>query len=945
MQNLENVGGLCMSQINRKYNFQDETRTIANQIDEELDQLVGSYNAQDLVISDHINKIVDPNSNDATRDKHVSDLDIKSIKDQISNVSSGGLDLRYYTKPEIDSLTGQLNSLNTNDKSNLVNAINEVNSLNSFTGATYVLELTKWAVKNDGTDAVNTTKGINDAMAWAVQNGYTEVVLPKGTYLIDESNPIEPQSHLTLNLNGSSLKIRTNSSTDYSVIKFQRNQVYSRITNGKIIGDRIAHDYSSGGTHEGGYGIQIGSFTPVANGGNNAKYITLDNLDIYDFTGDSIALCSTFGQISPFPTALASSWEQGDIDPNNGNLITSSSKIRSTLNFSMTQPLIVKYGYFGLYGNGFGALGSDITCDYYNVIFYKADHSFISSKTLVQFFDEVEVPTDASYAKVVLHQSTVPASANCLINVRVPTFPQYVHIKNCDLHHSRRLGISLNGAKNVYIEGNSIHHIGGNGSVLGTDPQGGIDIEDGYDLNQFIHIHKNNFHDNEKYNIIAVNGKCIYITNNTLLKINNQAYVSLAINGGVDRAIVSGNTIRHSKVVISGECQFNHNHVYGTQVTTSSLYATKPINIGDSTFYNCKFVLDTPFAYLVSINNCRFMNDADKLNSLSGSLNWSIEYKNQPQQFSNCIFEGKDVQYFSYVPNNTTKQYWIFENCLFKGIPLPMMGRLVNCVGNNALLGTNYSSSTGLTTDVLELYNCKFISSDSNNILLTINNLKSFRMENCYIEKTSGWVLKIQNVGSDVTVKNNTIKVVNDTLPRAIITLDSSFTGSQISITNNFIYSTNNTQVGIENQVTNKPQIVITENILRKATLKINGSEILKNNIIDGIIDPYYQVTTEPNGLYYAKGQVLFNSNPTSGGYIGWVCTTAGTANKTAWAPSTPYPLNALVNANSKVYKCTVAGTSGSIAPSHTIGTATDGTVTWQYVDTLAVFKQFGAIS
>ncbi|WP_430509946.1 right-handed parallel beta-helix repeat-containing protein [Gottfriedia solisilvae] len=931
-----------MSQINRKYNFQDETRAIANQLDEELDQLVESYNAQDLMVSNHISQIVDPSSNDATRDKHVSDLDIKSINDQIHNVSSGGLDLRYYTKPEIDEVTGQLNTLNTNDKSNLVNAINEVNSLN--TAATYVLDLSKWVVKNDGTDAINTTKGINDAMAWAVQNGYTEIVLPKGTYLIDENSPIEPQSNLTLNLNGSTLKIRTNSNSDYSVIKFQRNQVYSRITNGKIIGDRNAHDYSSGTTHEGGYGIQIGSFTPTANGGSNAKYITLDNLEIYDFTGDSIALCSTFGQISPFPTALASSWEQGDIDPSNGNLIASTSKIRSTLNISMTQPLIVKYGYFGLYGNGFGSLGSDITCDYYNVIFYKVDHSFISSKTLVQFFDEIEVPLDASYAKVVLHQSTVPASANCLINVRVPTFPQHVQVKKCDLHHSRRLGISVNGAKNIYIESNAIHHIGGNGTVLGTDPQGGIDIEDGYDLNQFIHIHKNNFHDNEKYNIIVVNGKCIYITNNTLLKLNNQAYVSLAINGGVDRAIVTGNTIRHGKVVISGECQFNNNHVYGTQVNAASVYATKPINIADSTFYNCKFVLDTPFAFLISIDNCRFVNDADKLNSLSGSLNWSIEYKNQPQKFSNCIFEGKDVQYFSYIPNNTTKQHWMFENCLFKGIPIPMMGRLVNCVGDGALLGTNYSSSTGLTTDVLELYNCKFISSDSNNILLTINNLKSFRMEQCYIEKTSGWVLKIQNVGSDVVVKNNTIKVVNDTLPRSIVTLDSSFTGSQISLTNNFIYSTNNPQVGIDNQTTNRPQIVIADNIFKKTTLKINGSEVMKNNIIDGAIDPYYKVTTEPNALYYTKGQVLYNSNPTSGGYVGWICTTAGTANKTAWAPATSYPLNALVNANSKVYKCIVAGTSGAIAPSHTTGTALDGTVTWQYVDVLAVFKQFGAI-
>jgi hypothetical protein len=62
-------------------------------------------------------------------------------------------------------------------------------------------------------------------------------------------------------------------------------------------------------------------------------------------------------------------------------------------------------------------------------------------------------------------------------------------------------------------------------------------------------------------------------------------------------------------------------------------------------------------------------------------------------------------------------------------------------------------------------------------------------------------------------------------------------------------------------------------------------------------------------------------------------------------AATTAYTLGQLVNANSKVYQCTVAGTSGSTSPSHTSGIATDGTVTWQYINTLAVLKTFGLIS
>jgi hypothetical protein len=55
--------------------------------------------------------------------------------------------------------------------------------------SSYVLELNRWNVKNDQTDAVNTSKGINDALVWASQQGFTEVALLKGIYLIDENNP------------------------------------------------------------------------------------------------------------------------------------------------------------------------------------------------------------------------------------------------------------------------------------------------------------------------------------------------------------------------------------------------------------------------------------------------------------------------------------------------------------------------------------------------------------------------------------------------------------------------------------------------------------------------------------------------------------------------------------------------------------------------------------
>lgn len=53
-----------------------------------------------------------------------------------------------------------------------------------------------------------------------------------------------------------------------------------------------------------------------------------------------------------------------------------------------------------------------------------------------------------------------------------------------------------------------------------------------------------------------------------------------------------------------------------------------------------------------------------------------------------------------------------------------------------------------------------------------------------------------------------------------------------------------------------------------------------------------------------------------------------------AWAQSKPYAVGQQVHANGNVYRATVAGTSAGTGtgPSNTSGTATDGGVTWQFV-------------
>ena len=115
-------------------------------------------------------------------------------------------------------------------------------------------------------------------------------------------------------------------------------------------------------------------------------------------------------------------------------------------------------------------------------------------------------------------------------------------------------------------------------------------------------------------------------------------------------------------------------------------------------------------------------------------------------------------------------------------------------------------------------------------------------------------------------------------------------------------------------------------------------NSLLKNMYADNITN----VAT--NTLLYNKGDTVNCTDPIArSGILKWVCTTAGYYNTAAWAASTAYAVNAYVNANGKVYKCTVAGISGATAPSHTSGTAADGAATWEYVGILAVFTAYGA--
>src|SRR5690625_2225657 len=192
----------------------------------------------------------------------------------------------------------------------------------------YELELARWNVSNNGTRPNETTKGINDALKWAKENGYTTFLIPDGTYSIAEGNK-ENDHHARINMlsdmifsmsDNTILQKEPNGYEEYSVLNVGAGVKNVVIQGGTLIGDREQHNYSgkssdsSAGTHEWGHGISIV-------GGKN---ITVDGVKIKEFTGDGIYIGgSTIGGAKITENIL----ENGSLDES-GNPINQEGKIR-----------------------------------------------------------------------------------------------------------------------------------------------------------------------------------------------------------------------------------------------------------------------------------------------------------------------------------------------------------------------------------------------------------------------------------------------------------------------------------------------------------------------------------------------------------------------------------------------------------------------------------------
>lgn len=550
----------------------------------------------------------------------------------------------------------------------------------------YTIELEKFNINNENVNATETTKGINEALIYAKENGYKKVVLPKGHYAIDTSvkNPIvltdgtnkwthnrqgiSMQSDMELILEGAILEMVPCEDPYYSILTIS-NCTNSKITGGTILGDRDTHDYGMRINNDGDM-LESGGFDDSGNPVSNDSQVRTKNfIYVYEdwFTGQEENLPSKF-YIIPL-------WN------------TSKNTVDGGCRFIYCYDNNGKYLGMANGGNGFIKQAilkegtSKIKIAFKNE--QRLDATYAMTKRSLYYTYEFGVGiTIADSNNIEISRTIIKdciGDSICTVAPPLKVTVDNLKIIDCTLENSRRQGISFVATgENYLVKGCNI------GKINGTDPQCGIDFEH-YDYVRNVVIDGVNFYDNKKWDIINYNGTDIEVKNSKFtgaisttsghtMDIHNnyfeykdtpnddKIFKQILINLATKNNKVYNNTFKNGTVTNSGEnCETYNNIFTDCNVTIW----TNGIN----RYYNCKVGIkqNTDFPIL-----------------------------------SNNYFENSDV----YCHNDSPKIEIIdceFKNSSFNGRGLCIVKNTIFNLEDKYLLGGWKSASTDITFENCEI--------------------------------------------------------------------------------------------------------------------------------------------------------------------------------------------------------------------------------------------------
>jgi hypothetical protein len=794
---------------------------------------------------------------------------------------------------------------------------------------------------------------------------------------------------MTFNLGGSTLRIRDNGLSGYSVINIAEDKSFIRVTNGIVQGDKDNHNYNNGTTNEWGDGVSVI--------GSNS-FITIDNLEVFNTTGDCIATANYPNYLSGFDVQH---WVSGSISTSDGSLVTDNTKIRLVANQDLTKnSQIAQYGYFNITGDGWGNFGAEMASDMYDVYFYDTNSVFISVTSDVKTFDEIYPPVGARYFNLVLHQSVVPDvasnSSNCVISIGRCRTPRFIFIEKNYLHDSRRTGLVTPG-KHIYICKNRIR------AIHGTGPGAIIDVEDGYGLNQSIYFEDNHCED-AKVGLSFVSTRKVHVHNNYLKNCG-----STTVWGACRDVHMSKNTFINSGGDLQGDTIFVNNTV---KDCTFRLASSGFTIVTANRFYGGGITMDKDTPYTLIVDGNHFYSGIQTINTTTSvGQSCLVEFTNVPQTFTNNVISGT-LQ----IVSSSSNLPWTLSGNTFANtgeIPYLPYGYYTNCTFDNVSGIQQFRGGTD-GNSFIEFIDCKFLNFTTPQFTTntTSGTIPNYKFKDCefrtnravasiYVSTntTSIEVESCQFIYSGISSNFNIVDIYNYS------TMVTKLHVKYCKFTSNFSIQA----LDLANQDSTTDN-VFTDNTLENVYQTLTASYMYtQNNKVNGIYNYYGQSVAVPSSGVYRIGDRITNSHPNAGGYQGWVCTYGGaiitvirqggvfynvgnlismgngyiaeciqggyTRNGSptwstvigtvipdnvgfvTWTPNTAYTTNTYVLPtveNGYYYWVTQAGTTGATEPDWTASTITDGTighyakegaVKWQVYDIQPQFRGYGLIS
>jgi hypothetical protein len=461
---------------------------------------------------------------------------------------------------------------------------------------------TKPYTDSDYRKAFNNIRGINKALKYASDNGYSQATLPKSTYSICYPEPVKMIDNLTLNLGGSALKVMFESDKDspyYNGTLLTGSELAnvflfsgvknSHLTNGELIGDKYERIWVIGESAvENTYGASINK---------GSSYCSISHCEIHGFMGDNINFAAGGKGMAGFTTGAI----RGDINIVTGALEPSDVSTTMYTNF---QAIPVGFKTFSLGGQGYSRT-TNLANKRIDVYYYKENGTFLGLLKNRKVQAPITIADEATKFRMKFYDETdITKDFSIFLNYGADNNHNVVEYN--ELYDGHRGGITGGGSYNV-IQYNTIRDNGKyiNGFLNGNDPifpdttRYSINQEDSFGDNNVIrhnHIY-GSFHG------ILVGSFSIFIEGNVI----NNVEASSIVLYSVEYAKVSGNYIQNGAIQLfggglPGNIQIQGNYLRGVSCDSPDYKATitgnhiidADIDTGDSIFRDNTVVLSLP---------------------------------------------------------------------------------------------------------------------------------------------------------------------------------------------------------------------------------------------------------------------------------------------------------------------------------------------------------------